>query len=122
MFIEMKGGKEKMTKIKKITYKISKTGKWKSKIAEEKYGKNTYPILLFTIEDVGGIKIEIPLSYNQLAEMVEKHIFNERYLDSLEFRKPYAHKVRDGMNMRMDWGYKMKIEDIKEWIKENENP
>jgi len=79
-------------KIKKIDYRIYPNGKWKSEIIAKDYGKYSYPILLTIIEEENGKKIEIPLSYKQIIDMLEKHIWLEKILDWNYFRKGDKYK------------------------------
>lgn len=102
-------------KIKKITYKIV-PGKWKSQRMAQEFGLYTYPILLTCIEDEQGNILEIPLSYNDIADLLQKQIYLERYVDSIMLRKPYSHKVQDGLNMTMNFAKDEPIEKIREFI------
>ena len=102
-------------KIKKITYKIV-PGKWKSVRMAQEFGLYSYPILLTCIEDSEGKVIEIPLSYNDIADLLQKQIYLERYVDSFMLRKPYSHKVKDGLNMSMNFAQDEPIERVREFI------
>jgi len=102
-------------KIKNINYKIV-PGKWKSKRMAQEFGLYSYPILLTCIEDDAGKIIEIPLSYNDISELLQKQIYLERYVDSIMLRKPYSNKVIDGLNMTMRFAKDESIEKVREFI------
>lgn len=102
-------------KIKKIEYKIV-MGRWKNpSIAKEK-GEFTYPILLTVIEDIAGNKVEVPLSYSQIAEMLEKHIWLEKVNDWDAFRRPYQNVVFSIIQDNMEKAKNTDAYLIREWF------
>ena len=103
-------------KIKEIKYKII-NGKWKSKLISDKHGRYTYPVLITVIEDINNNLIEIPLSYNQCAEILEKQIFLERYVDKNYERRPYSQKVIDGINFILNNAKNKDINQVESIIK-----
>jgi uncharacterized protein Veg len=108
--------------IKKISWKILRTGRWKDKRMREKLG-STYPVLFTIIEDNKGNRIEVPLSYNQIADMLEKHIYNERFIDELFKennlqRNDYISKIYDGTIFSMENAIKKLLEKVIVWIRE----
>lgn len=68
-----------MVKIKNISYKIV-NGKWKSERMAKLKGENTYPVLITIIETIDDKKIEIPLSYIQIGDMIKNHLWLEKII------------------------------------------
>jgi len=65
-------------KINNIDFKIKEDGKFKSPQLIKEHGEFGYPVLLtcFNLED--GNNFEVPLSYKEIALILQKHIFLEK--------------------------------------------
>jgi len=104
-----------MVKIKEIDFEII-NGKWRSERIANQLGKYTYPILMTIIKDINDQVIEVPLSYNQIGEMLRRHIWLERINDWDAFREGYQGVVKRIINEAIEEAENTNAEEVRMWF------